>query len=74
MGAQLPSPWLSAGLSREPAGVRHLEKETSDCKYYLVHPFMRKHPESRRTPKPEGQDRIFQLLLASSCCRQLVFA
>lgn len=74
MGLRVPSPWLNTGMSQEPAGVRHLGKETSDCKYYLVHPFMGKHPESQWTNKPEGQDRAFRLLLASSCCRQLEFA
>lgn len=51
MGLQLPSPWLSTGMSREPAGVQHLEKETSDCKYYLVHPPHEKAP-GEPTDKP----------------------
>ena len=30
VGLQPPSPWLSTGTSQEPAGVRHLQKETSN--------------------------------------------
>lgn len=36
--------------------VQYLGKGTSDCKYYLVHSFMREHPQSQQTSQKDRME------------------